>query len=104
MSKSLSAYYGAPKTAQTTGNKRLSGYYGDAGQGYTSARQIADEFAANMDQYPTSFRRSLIVEKLRLRYNREISLLSDALHVLETRGLIQFDRSINQWKNMTRSS
>jgi hypothetical protein len=100
----LAKYYGAPKTGQVTGNKRLSGYYGDAGQGFTSARQIADEFAMNIEEYPTFFRRSFIAEKLRLRHDRELSLLSDALTVLRTRNLIVFDVNANQWKNLSRTS
>lgn len=104
MSGSLSKYYGAPKSTQASGNRRLSGYYGDAGQGFTSARQIADEFAVNIEEYPTFFRRAFIAEKMRLRYDRELALLSDALTVLRSRGLIEFDTNANQWKNLTRSS
>lgn len=104
MAKNLSNYYGAPKTTQATGNRRLSAYYGDAGQGFTSARQIADEFAANIDEYPTFFKRAFIVEKMRLRYDRELALLSDALTVLRSRGLIEFDVNSNQWKNLARLS
>lgn len=104
MPSNLAKYYGAPKTAQATGNKRLSSYYGDAGQGFTSARQIADEFASNIDEYPTFFRRSFIAEKMRLRYDRELALLSDALTVLRSRNLIEFDANSNQWKNLARSS
>lgn len=104
MPKNLSTYYGAPKSTQVTGNRRLAGYYGDAGQGFTSAQQIANEFAANIDEYPTYFRRAFIAEKMRLRYDRELALLSDALTVLRTRGLIEFDVHANQWKNLTRSS
>lgn len=104
MPRNLSQYYGAPKSAQATGNKRLSSYYGDAGQGFTSARQIADEFAMNIEEYPTFFKRAFIAEKLRLRYDRERALLSDALTVLRSRGLVEFDQNSNQWKNLTRSS
>lgn len=102
MAKGLSQYYGGGKKAgkSTTGNRRLSEYYGELGQGYTSARQIADEFAANIADYPRSFRRSLIAEKLRLSHDRELSLLSDALFVLQQRGLVRFDTRTNQWKNL----
>lgn len=100
MAKSLSQYYGAKAGVKTTGNKRLSEFYGDKGQGYTSARQIADEFAANMDEYPRLFRRSFIADKLRLGHDRELSLLSDALYTLRRKGLIEFDPETNQWKNL----
>lgn len=100
MPKSLSAYYGGKKT----GNRRLSEYYGDKGEGYTSASQVADVFAANIEDYPTYFRRNIIAEKLKMSHDRELALLSDALSVLQTRGLIEFDSNSNQWKNMSRAS
>lgn len=97
-----SKFFGAPKTQGATGNKRLSAQYSDAGQQYTSARAIADAFAVSIEEYPTFFRRNFIAEKLGLRYDREFALLSDALSVLKTRGLIEFDKDANQWKNLTR--
>ncbi len=99
MAKSLAAYYGAPVK---TGNRRLSAYYGDQGQGFTTAQQISDVFAGNLEEYPSWFRRAFIIKKLGLKYQRELALLSDALYNLQLKGLIEFDHSHNKWKNMTR--
>lgn len=101
MAINLSRYYGGGGSGRKpTGNRRLSEYYGDKGQGYTSASQVASAFAANIDQYPRYFKRNFIAEKLRMSHDRELALLSDALSVLETRGLIKFDKGANQWKNL----
>ncbi len=103
MAINLAKYYGAPSsTKPVSGNRRLSAYYGDAGQGYVNSRQIADAVAVNIGEYPRFFRRQVIAEKLRLRFQREFSLLSDALTVLRSRGLIEFDTNSNQWKNLAR--
>ena len=85
------------------GNRRLSEYYGDRGQGYVSARQVADEFAVMLPELPRYFRRNFIAEKLQMKYDRELALLSDALSLLSTRGLISFSQENNQWENLNAS-
>jgi len=84
-------------------NRRLSEYYGDRGQGYTSAREVAAAFGDILQELPRFFRRSEIAERLRLRHDRELALLSDALSVLATKGLIKFSPENNQWENLNAS-
>lgn len=102
MPKSLAQYWDQTGRNVRTGNKKLSQYYADQGQGFTDARQIADAIAANIDEYPRGFTRSFVKDKLRLKYDREFGLLSDALYVLKQRGLVEYDHNSSEWRNLQR--
>ena len=82
----------------------LREYYGDPGQArFSNAKSISTALAGVLDQMPSKFVRSTVVDQLGLRTQREISLLTDALNQLKKRGLIKWDPDSSSWQNVTRS-
>jgi len=52
---------------------------------------------------PRLFSREHAAQILRLKEDREFSLLSDAFSMLKAKGTIEFDRKRNLWENKTKS-
>lgn len=99
----LSRYYGGTSAERTGADKALNEYYGDPGTGkFSTAKGVANAFAALIDEVPRYFRRSDVATKLGLQTGRELALLTDALNTLQKKGLISWSRGNNAWQNLSR--
>lgn len=68
---------------------------------FTSA-QIVSQLSGMLDTMSASFVKADAAAKLGLVSDRELALLTDALHVMAKSGLIEWVREGSSWKNNAR--
>ncbi len=74
----------------------------DEGATYYTAKAIFQVLAGRLSEMPQVFRRSDAAQELRLTTSRENALLTDALHMLQQKRLVEWNGSKSGWTNLVR--